>query len=101
MSMSIAHEAHLKRIQVDTEVALESKYRKGQAEHGGQLWNKPRMLDEAKAEAIDLVTYLHVAAEQKAETERLLSAGIVNRDWSLIEEAYMVATSGNADGETV
>lgn len=40
------------------------KYLRGQAEHGGQLWQKSGLLDMAIDEAIDQVIYLLTLREQ-------------------------------------
>lgn len=41
-----------------------AKYRKGQAEHGGNLWEKPGLIDFAIEEAIDNVAYLFSLKQQ-------------------------------------
>lgn len=40
------------------------KYDNGQQEHGGRLWEKPGMLENAIDEAIDLVVYLFTLQDQ-------------------------------------
>jgi hypothetical protein len=37
----------------------DEKYRAGQAEHGSNLWEVPRLLVEAKKEVVDMWHYLH------------------------------------------
>lgn len=69
MSKSESHmeseqEAHLQRVQARFTVALSRKYRTGQKEHGGNLWQKRGMLDRAIEEAIDQVIYLMTLKEQ-------------------------------------
>lgn len=49
---------------------LTAKYEKGQAEHGGNLWEKD-MLDFAIEEAIDMVTYLYTMREQRDNGHRI------------------------------
>ncbi len=63
--MDAAHEAHLSRITTQFTADLRAKYEAGQQEHGGNLWEKPGMLENAIAEAIDLVTYLYTLRDQR------------------------------------
>jgi len=63
--MTPDQEAHLKRILKNFSTDADAKYAHGQAEHGGNLWEKPHMLDNAIAEAIDLVIYLYTLREQQ------------------------------------
>jgi len=44
--------------------AFRHKYAKGQQEHGGNVWEKPAMLSQAKAEVLDLICYVDVIDEQ-------------------------------------
>ena len=62
--MDAAHEAHLARIIREFNADLTAKYEAGQQEHGGSLWEKHGMLDNAIAEAIDLVVYLYTLRER-------------------------------------
>ena len=58
---------------------VDHKYRKGQAEHGGQLWLNPSLLDNAIDEAIDQVVYLLTLKEQQTlENQAEESYGQVN-----------------------
>lgn len=56
--------AHLERILREFQADARAKYEAGQGEHGGNLWQKPGMLEAALAEAIDLVIYLYTLREQ-------------------------------------
>lgn len=56
--------AHLSRIVNAFAKEASDKYVTGQIEHGGNLWEKPHMLDNAILEAIDLVIYLYTLREQ-------------------------------------
>ena len=58
--MTKDQEEHLAHIQAYFAGAVGRKYRAGQAEHGGNLWDNPVMtlLDMAIEEAVDQVTYL-------------------------------------------
>lgn len=59
-SMSDDQEAHLKFLVYKFGRLVDPKYRKGAAEHGGNLFevNKEQLLDYAIEEAIDQVVYL-------------------------------------------
>lgn len=58
--MDQGQEQHLASIVNEFKLECEKKYRAGQAEHGGNLYDVPVMslLDYAIDEAIDQVTYL-------------------------------------------
>lgn len=58
--MTPQQEAHVKRINREFGDRMEMKYRAGQAEHGGNLWEKDVefLLDNAILEAIDQFVYL-------------------------------------------
>lgn len=58
------HQEHLARIKANFLDLVDTKYRQGQAEHGGQLWTKPGLLDEAINEVVDLAVYLLTLKEQ-------------------------------------
>ena len=62
--MTPAQDAHLTRLLTQFQEQAAAKYRKGQQEHGGNLWVKPGLLDMAIEEAIDLVIYLLTLKEQ-------------------------------------
>ena len=70
--MDAAHEAHLQRILTRFNADARGKYEHGQREHGGNLWQKPGMLDSAIEEAIDLVVYLYTLKEQCEEFDKSL-----------------------------
>jgi hypothetical protein len=61
--MTQAQEQHLLDIKQHFSTAVDKKYRKGQAEHGGNLWDR-NTLDDIGDEAVDLVTYIYVAKER-------------------------------------
>ena len=67
--MTADQRAHLQRILDSFTHDATTKYATGQAEHGGNLWQKPGMLDNAIAEAIDLVIYLYTLREQFDERD--------------------------------
>lgn len=70
--MTDAQEAHLQRIKDKFTAAVDEKYRKGQVEHGGNLWNKAGVIDYAIEEALDMVVYLYTLKEQIEEYERAI-----------------------------
>lgn len=58
--MTNEQEEHLEKIQIAFQVLANRKYRAGQKEHGGNLFDKTieQLLDNAIDEAIDQVIYL-------------------------------------------
>jgi len=64
-------DAHLNRIVTRLSADLRAKYEAGQIEHGGNLWEKPGMLENAYAEVLDLAVYLLTAIEQRDERRRI------------------------------
>lgn len=70
--MDARHEEHLQRILSRFNRELAEKYRKGQAEHGGNLWQKSGMLDYAIEEVLDLAVYLYTLKEQCEEAEKAI-----------------------------
>ena len=60
MPMTDEQEEHLEFIQDEFVDLVEDKYRKGQAEHGGNLFDMPTLdlVNNAIDEAIDQVVYL-------------------------------------------
>lgn len=63
--MTVPQRAHLDRIRARVDADLSAKYIAGQAEHGGNLWDKPGLLEEAIKEAIDQVIYLYTLLERR------------------------------------
>ena len=51
------HEEHLERLKAWVCRHVDRKYRRGQAEHGGKLWEAPGLLRELHAETFDLLAY--------------------------------------------
>jgi len=68
-------EAHLERIVRDVGVEVRAKYRAGQTEHGGRLWEKPGMLARLTQEHHDALVYGHTLREQLAQVALLLDLG--------------------------
>ena len=71
--MNQAQEQHLARIKIDFSNLVDLKYRRGQEEHGGNLFDMDAMklLDCTLDEAIDQVVYLlTLRAKMEAMMER-------------------------------
>ena len=62
--MTNSDKEHLKRVVHQAGQLIIKKYVRGVKEHGGHLWQKPGLLDEAINEAIDQVVYLLTLKEQ-------------------------------------
>jgi len=71
LAMTSEQEAHLSRVKARFTADLDAKYRAGQMEHGGNLWEKPGALEQAYAEVLDLATYLLVLMEQRDNRMRI------------------------------
>ena len=66
-SMEWKCEEHLQTIKHEFTSELDAKYRAGQKEHGGRMWEKAGMIDHAIEEAIDQVVYLYTLRAQLTE----------------------------------
>lgn len=62
--MDAGSEAHLSRVLDQVHESINVRYRNGQHEHGGKLWQKPGALDNAIQEATDTLVYLITLREQ-------------------------------------
>lgn len=62
--MNPEREAHLQFIKDEFVKAVDAKYRIGQVEHGGNLFEKKGMLKFALEEVIDLYVYLKTLQQQ-------------------------------------
>ena len=56
--------AHIGRVTGHAVGLMQSKYERGQLEHGGECWRKPGMLAHALDESADLSVYLWTLREQ-------------------------------------
>ena len=72
MAMTKKQGEHLKIIEATFMRRLDAKYRKGQKEHGGNIWEKAGMLANAEDECTDFVVYIHTLREQLEEAYALL-----------------------------
>lgn len=61
--MTPEQEKHLQEIKDNFVKEVDKKYRAGQKEHGGDLWDKP-MIDNALEEVLDLYVYLRTLKKQ-------------------------------------
>ena len=79
--MTPEQEAHLSRIQTSFDVAVDKKYRAGQAEHGGDLFSLSTLtlLEEGMKEAIDQYVYLFTAREKLLEGQVINVQDITTR----------------------
>jgi hypothetical protein len=66
--MTKEQEEHLEEIQRGVGARLDQKYRVGQAEHGGDLWERFPLVEDLIDESIDQVTY---ALTLKSQLDRV------------------------------
>ena len=62
---------------------MDRKYRRGQAEHGGALWEAPGLLTELHAETFDLLAYGQALEEHAARIFQDFDTGRVTADDAL------------------
>jgi hypothetical protein len=65
--MTPEQEKHLQSIKDKFCADVDKKYRKGQIEHGGNLWLKEGMLEMAMEEITDLYVYMQTLKQQLNE----------------------------------
>ena len=82
-TMQSEHEAHLQRLLAWVSTHVDRKYRRGQAEHGGKLWEAPGLLKELHAEAFDLLAYGQALEENAASVFEDYDTGQVTADEAL------------------
>jgi len=70
--MTKEQEAHLQSIKDEFNRLVDPKYRKGQEEHGGDLFDKDikNLIEAALEEAIDQVVYLLTIKQQLEKIEK-------------------------------
>lgn len=73
--MNHEQEAHLSGIKTRLCAGLDDKYRKGQKEHGGDLWKKPGLFPMLKDETKDFVVYADTLEQQLRDVLSLLTRG--------------------------
>ena len=69
--MTSDQQAHLNGLVAQIDADIRAKYEAGQQEHGGNLWEKPGMLEAAIAEVLDLAVYLYTLREQRDRRARI------------------------------
>ena len=67
--MTPSHYDHLDDVLSELEELITDKYEKGQIEHGGKMWKKSHLIDEAIAEVVDLAIYLITLKQQMEKRE--------------------------------
>ena len=67
--MTQEQEEHLAQVKRGFLAAVDEKYRKGQAEHGGDLWKKPGVLEMLMDECVDFYVYAFVLKQQRDNPE--------------------------------
>lgn len=77
--MNDEQEAHLGGIKDRFCAGVDAKYRKGQLEHGGDLWRKPGLFPMLKDETHDFIVYADTLEAQLREVLALLHAGEIIR----------------------
>ena len=70
--MTLAQEVHLTEILESISKQVNSKYRVGQEEHGGDLWKRSPLVDDLIEEAIDQITYALTLKSQLTQGKQLL-----------------------------
>lgn len=69
--MTPSQEEHLGLLKSKIQMDLDEKYRAGQKEHGGCLWNRP-VVKDLKSEVVDLVAYTYTLEMNLREATMLL-----------------------------
>ena len=70
--MTLAQEDHLAEIQETIAKQVDAKYRVGQAEHGGDLWERVPLVEDLIEEALDQMTYALTLKSQLTQVKQLL-----------------------------
>jgi hypothetical protein len=70
--MTLAQEVHLAEIQQSIAKQVNTKYRVGQAEHGGDLWKRSPLVEDLIEEALDQMTYALTLKSQLGRVKKLL-----------------------------
>ena len=77
--MTQEQQQHLDNILEDFSRLASDKYRKGQEQHGGDLFLKKNLIDKAIEEAIDQVIYL-LTLKRQIENRTLYKVSGVDKD---------------------
>ncbi len=74
--MTLAQENHLSELIRETRSKIARKYRAGQAEHGGDLWERVPLIDDVIDEATDQMTYALTLKWQLERVKKLIEEAI-------------------------
>lgn len=77
--MTEDHEEHLQTIKDRFFADVDNKYRAGQVEHGGKLWEKKKLITMAIEEAVDILVYLYTLEDQLDELSDALNVSLGSR----------------------
>ena len=97
-------EEHLKEVIKDFAEPVSKKYRRGQQEHGGNIWQKPTLPLMAE-EVIDFWVYFHVHRKHIEAAKTILLASL--KKWQetdiqaireQVTKAYNILEFGNEKG---
>lgn len=72
--MTPEQEQHLQKIKDSFLQAVDDKYRRGQEEHGGNLWEIKSIIKMLKEEAVDLWVYAVTLEQQLQDTKTELGS---------------------------
>ena len=89
------HEAHLQRLQTWIAEHVDRKYRRGQTEHGGKLWEAPGMLRELHDETVDQLAYGQALEEHATRIFRAYDDGRVTAADALSQVRALLWGSGS------
>jgi hypothetical protein len=89
--MTDEQESHLAQVKRWIIERIDPKYRKGQAEHGGDLWTKPT-LPMVIEETTDFVVYIQTLQKQLEEIHDELQNALSSKDWNGVAEALSKIT---------
>ena len=89
--MNKPQEKHLKQLKDSFTSALDKKYRAGQKEHTGNLWDNPALLAEAEQEVIDLWSYIKTAQGLKPKIRAYICAPFRSPYLQAIENNIKIA----------
>lgn len=84
--MNAEHQAHALAIVTEMSNRTLSKYEAGAREHGGNLWEKPRIIDMALDEVTDLGVYLITLKSQIEELVQALDEQGVTENYPVIAD---------------
>jgi len=91
-NMTEEQEKHLSQVKEWFLQQVDAKYRRGQAEHGGNLWLKP-VLPMLVEEVIDLSVYVQTLQLQVLHAHNDLQNAIASKDWTAVAEVLSRLTA--------